>query len=386
MAIRSIKSNTNVTSEIEEQVNAKQASKKKKGALNKEISFGKKVSVLDISLAMRHVSIMLKSGMSLAETIAVMSEQSVNPHLQEVFYKIYVEVQKGNSMATAMKEHPKVFDKITISIIDVGEQGGTLERNLLFLADFLKQNHELNSKVKGALMYPLIVFFITIAEMMGVLLFIMPTLEDLFKSFDNVPAMTKAVMALSSWMLANIVIVIIGTIGFVVVVWRVLKTKKGMQAMDVIKIRFPIIKNLNIYHILTNFSRTLGILLESGIPIVTALRITKDTIGNIEYAKLMNTVYEAVEAGGSLSESLAKYPQFFPGTYVKMIQVGEETGSLEENLMYLFDFYQGQVKDMSNNLASLLEPILLIFIGVMIAALAIMIILPIYQLTGSITG
>lgn len=373
-----------VGSSAQEEQLKKLTEKKKGGALSKEISFGSGVSKLDISLAMRHISIMLKSGMALAEALIVMAEQSHSQKLQDVFIDIYQEVQMGNPMSAGMRKHPKVFDKTMISIIDVGEQGGTLERNLLFLAEFLKENHELNSKVKGALMYPVIVFVITIAEMLGVLFFILPKLEELFKSFDNIPPFTKAIMDGATLIREYFIVVVIVTIVVGILAKIFLNSKYGHIFKDWLSLRFPIIKNLKRYHILTNFSRTLGILLESGIPIVAALEITTETMGNVEYERIIKNVHEKVEGGASLAASLEGYSKHFPGTYVKMIQVGEETASLENNLTYLYEFYAGQVRDMSNNLATLLEPILLVFIGLMIGALAILIIAPIYQLTGNI--
>ncbi len=382
MAIQTIKANTNIASNIGQELPQEE---KKKGFLNKKLTIGgPKVSTLDISLTMRHIAIMLRSGLSLAETLVIMAEQAHNEYLQQIYKDVYSEVQEGISMATAMKKYPKIFDKVMLSLVDVGEQGGTLERNLLFLADFLKQNHELNSKVKGALTYPIIVFFFTMAEMLGVIFFIFPTLEDLFSSFKKLPPMTKLMMDFSHFVrqYALPIVIVLAVIGFII--YRLAKTPKGAVLISKVMFKMPIIKDINKAKVLTNFSRTLGILLESGIPIVNALGIARETVSNKAYEEVLALVWDDVESGDSLSSSLAKYPDFFPGTYVKMLQVGEETGALEENLMYLFDFYATQVKDMSDNMATILEPILLIFIGLMIGALAIFIILPIYQLTGSI--
>ncbi|MCA9376390.1 type II secretion system F family protein [Candidatus Nomurabacteria bacterium] len=385
MAIQAIKENTSLTSKVEDIVKEDPKDKKKKGVLNKSVSLPKKVNPMDISLTARHLAIMLKSGMSLSEALLVMAEQAPSEKLQEIFTEVHKEVHEGTSMANALKKFPKDFDKIMVSIIDVGEQGGTLERNLLFLADFLKQNHELNSKVKGALMYPVIVLVITVGEMLGVMFFILPKLEDLFSSFgDNLPPTTALMMNVSRFVRENVLMGVIVVVVLTLVSKVLLKTKKGLEFKDNLQLKIPIIKNLNKYHILTNFSRTLGILLESGIPIVASLGIAKEVSSNRAYEVILADIHERVEGGASLSESLGKYPDFFPATYVKMIEVGEETGSLEENLMYLYEFNAEQVGDMSGNLATLLEPLLLVFIGAMIGLLAILIILPIYQLTGSI--
>lgn len=356
--------------------------KKKKG---KEIYFSK-VSPLDIAMYIRHLALMLKAGMPLSDALHVLEGQSSDKRLQNAFADLSVQVQKGTALAEAMKSHPKIFSFIVRSIIDVGEQGATLEGNLVYLADFLKQSYELERKVKGAMTYPMIVFGLTVTEMLGVIFYILPKLDDLFSSFDNIPAFTEFMLNLSKYITNNIYFIIGGSVIFVTVYKIFMKTKAGKKLKEYMAINFPIIKDLNRKHILTNFSRTLGILLESGLPIVTAIDISANTVGNSFYTKMLKDVHDNVKDGNTLSSSLEKYKKFFPGTFTKMIAIGEETGTLEENLLYLHDFYMEEVSDMSDNLTTLLEPILLVFIGAMVGLLALSVISPMYQLTGSINS
>lgn len=345
-----------------------------------------RVSPLDVALSIRHISIMLKSGMSLSEALNVVAGQTTNPKLKKAYELVLADVQSGMTVSEAMSKHPKVFSHVITSVINVGEEGGTLEQNLIFLADFLKKNHDLNKKVRGALIYPAIVFAITVIEMVGVMFFILPKLEDLFQSFSGVPPFTLFILGLSRFLRENIFI-IIGVVAVVVTLTVMFfRTEAGIKLKDKMMLKIPIIKVLNQKHIITNFSRTLGILLQSGIPISNALEISSRTVENSVYTKILSTVHQSVKAGNTLASSLEKYPAYFPPTFTKMIQIGEETGTLEDNLNYLYDFYTEEVTDMSNNLATLLEPLLLIFIGVMIGMLAIMIVGPIYQLTGSINN
>jgi type IV pilus assembly protein PilC len=359
-----------------------QKKKKKKGG---EVYFSA-VSPLDVALSIRHLSLMLRSGMPLTDGLEVIVDQAADKRLQDAYADIRDQVSGGTSMAKAMGDHPKIFPHVIRSVVDVGEQGGTLENNLIFLADFLKQSHELSRKVKGAMTYPMIVGGLTVVEMLGVIFYIMPQLDSLFSSFENIPAFTRMLMDSSKFIQENVFLML--GIGFVI--WLVqffyFKTKVGIRTKEKISLSFPIVKDMNQKHILTSFSRTLGILLESGIPIVKALEISGDTVGNSLYSEVLRKVAEDVKGGTSVAQALEKYPKFFPATFTKMINIGEETGTLEENLMFLHEFYSEEVTEMASNLTTLMEPILLIFIGAMIGLLALTIISPIYQLTGSINS
>jgi type IV pilus assembly protein PilC len=357
--------------------------KKKKSFLNVDIGG---VPVLDVVLSIRHLSIMLKSSMPLADAIEVLTIQTNNEKLKSTYAEIHSDVVSGQNLADAMRKYPKIFNHVTVSVIDVGEQGGTLESNLIFLADFLKQNYELNRKVKGALVYPMIVFGLTAVEMLGVMFFIIPQLDSLFKSFDNIPAFTRFIMDLSFFIRENWMLCIAITIVVAGAMTSFLKTKMGKKTKDQFALNFPIIKTLNQKHILTNYSRTLAILLESSIPITECLKISAETVENYIFRRAAEDVHRKVSEGTNLATAMRDNPKEFPATFMKMVEVGEETGTLEENLMYLHDFYAEEVTEMSNNLATLLEPILLVFIGIMIGLLAITIISPIYQLTSSING
>lgn len=342
------------------------------------------VSPLDIALSIRHLSIMLKTGLAIEDALKVMAEQTPDEKLKYAYNEILLDVRSGLNLADAMRKHKDIFSEIIISIISIGEQGATLEKNLLFLADYLKKNYELQRKVKGALVYPMIVLFITLAEMLGVIFFILPKLESLFSAFENTSEFTIAVLAIAGFVRDNGVGIIVAIVLFALIMSRILKTPPGIRFKDNLALKFPVMQRLNKNNILTQFSRTLGILLESGMPIQAALKISSETVGNYVYEKALRDVYESIKSGHNLADSLSQYPKLFPPTYTKMIEVGENTGSLEENLSYLYDFYAEEVQEMSNNLTTLLEPIMLVFIGVMIGGLAIMVIGPIYQLTGTI--
>lgn len=363
--------------------NAVVAAPKKKE--RKEFYFGR-VSVLEVVLAIKHLSIMLKSSLAIEDTIKALADQATDKRLKKTWEDILHNVQSGMSLADSMDKHKKVFPHVVVSIIRAGEEGGTLEKNLVYLADYIKKDYELKKKVKGALFYPMFILSFTMIELMGFMFFVIPKLESFFLSLETVPAFTQFILNVSTFIREQKFFIFGGLVLTFILGKVFFGTKLGIRVKDKVSLNFPIIKKLIRQSILANFSRTLGILLDSGIPITKALEISSTTVSSYSYSVALHKVFEGVKAGNNLAESLAKHPKFFPGTYSKLIAVGEETGTLEDNLLYLHEFYAEEVNDMSNNLTTLLEPILLVFIGLMIGILAIALIVPIFQVTGSLGG
>ena len=353
---------------------------------DKQIFLFHSVSPVDLALSMKHLVTMIGSGLAIDESLEVLVKQVEDPMLKKVYGDIHKDVVSGKTLTEAMKKYPKIFNKMVISIIDIGEQGGTLEQNLLFLAQYLKKQYELNRKIKGSTTYPLIIFAMTLLEMVGVIFFILPKLESVFRGLAEIPAMTLFILDLSAFLRDNWPAVLVGLAVFYAILKFFLGTQLGSDFKDLVALNFPIFKEINRKQILANFSRTLGILLQSGVPFQKALDIASDTVGNKYYRQALQKMKEMTKDGKNLFESIGSFPKLFPPTFVKLIETGEKTGNLEDNLNYLYDFYTEEVLDLSGNLTTLLEPILLIFAGAMIGALALLIITPIYQLTGSINN
>lgn len=343
-----------------------------------------KVSELSIAMSIRHMSVMLRSGISLANTVNIMSEQSESPILRKVFAAIYLTIQKGVSLAESMRRFPKVFSSIIVSIIEVGEQGGGLDQNLLFLSDYLKKKHDLNKKISGALLYPLIVLALTTVEMSGVIFFVLPKLETLFMSFKNVPKYTIVIMQASRFIRLNWYFLLAGALFIALLLFLYFKTVKGQRVLSKIMLNFPIFNKVVRLQVLTSVARTIGVLMSNGIPLVRAIRITADTTSNWVYHEILTKVAIEVENGTPLAAALGKHKKYFPETFVKLVELGESSGTLEENLRYLYGFYSEDLQELTSNMASLIEPLLLILIGAMIGMLAVIIIGPIYSLTSAI--
>jgi type IV pilus assembly protein PilC len=341
---------------------------------------------LNVAMAIRHMSVMLRSGISLDNTVQIMSEQSENPVLRKIFLSIHATIQKGVTLADSMRRFPKVFSSIIVSIIEVGEQGGGLDENLLFLSDYLKKRNDLNKKINGALLYPLIVFFLTAVEMSGVIFFILPKMETLFLTFKNIPPYVKNIMLVTRFVRLNWYWLALA--GFSLILGTVLyfRTKHGHQTFSKLSLVFPILSKVVKLQILTSIARTIGVLMSNGIPLVRAVRITADTTSNTVYYALLHKIAIQVEQGKSLAAALEENRKYFPETFIKLIELGESSGTLEENLRYLYGFYSEELQELTTNMASLIEPLLLVFIGIMIGTLAIIIIGPIYSLTSAINN
>lgn len=346
-----------------------------------------KVSPLKIAFAFRHLGIMLKSGLALEAAVTILAQQIDDARLKEIFSEMLVDIGEGTSIADSMRKHKNVFSNLVISLISAGEQGGTLNENLFLLADYLKKAHELQQKVKGAMVYPLIVLGMTSFEILGVVYFLLPKLDSMFSAFGNIPEFTQIVLNVAAFIRDNtvmllIVIIALGISGY----YFTSKTKAGKKFKDILSLNFPVFKNLNKNNILATFSQTFSILLDNAIPINDALQIASETNDNTVYIEALEDIKNQMMNGQSLAQAMEKYPKLFPFTYVKMVEIGEETSSLAETLKYVNEFYAEEADEISNNLATLLEPILLIFIGVMIGGLAMIIIGPIYQLMSTLNA
>jgi len=345
-----------------------------------------KVKVPTLLISIKSLAALLRAGIPLSETIETISGQSSDENLNSIYAYISKEVKKGTSLATAMRLFPKVFPETIASVVEAGEKGGSLENNLIFVADTIQKEWEINKKLRGAVIYPAIIVGMTGVEFLGMVFVVLPRMEAMFEAFENIPAFTMFVMKASRFIRANW-IVIFGVILALVIAFVIfLKTKPGRKFAGWLAINFPILKKLFIANILSSFSRTLSILLASGIPLEKSMEIASNTTTNYIYAEILKKVHDGIQHGKDLSLSLSEYPKYFNASFVKMIDIGEISGSLEENLMYLHEFYAEEVTEISNNIVTFVEPLLLILVGLIIGGLGITVLMPIYQLMGTING
>ena len=344
------------------------------------------ISYQDKLFFTKHLSIMTASGIPLAESLDTLEEQAKSGKFKKIIKSLAREVENGQSLEKALAKHKKVFGEFYISLIKVGESSGTLDKTLEFLAGQMSKDFALRKKVQAALFYPAIIFSAALIMGSFIAFFILPKLVEFFEAFDiELPLATRILLGVA-YAFQNYGIVIAAasvlTIFLFVTFTRNRATKPIWHAL---LLSAPLIGNFTRYVQLARVTRNLGTLITSGIPLAEAVKTTAETMTNISYKKDMMRIKKELEDGKSISEALsAKRYKNFPPVAVKMIGVGERTGKLDETLLYLSDFFEEEIDNISKNLSTVIEPILLIAIGLGVGVVALAIISPIYELTGSI--
>jgi len=361
----------------------KTKTQQKKSVLDFEISIGG-VNAEQKAILARHLSVMLKSGLTIVEAIEITSEQ-ISGKLKRVLRGLLKALQSGQSLADAMARYPKTFSEMFINIVKAGEKSGTLEENLTNLAEQLEKDRELRAKIKGAMLYPTVVLIAAFGLGLAMAFFVLPKITPLFEGLKmDLPFTTRWLISFSHIIRENTLALfggIIGVIGFLL--WLI-KRKFSQPATHWLLLKLPLIGKIVYQTNLARFCRSLGTLLKSGLNIDEAIEITSKTVTNYYYKKALTQVSCTVKKGTKLSEQLEQYPKLFPKLTTRMISVGEKSGKLEESLLFLAHFYEVEVDNTTKSLSTAIEPALLIFIGLVVAFLALSIITPIYKITGNV--
>jgi type IV pilus assembly protein PilC len=357
----------------------------KKG-FNKDITIFSKISHIDRLLFTKHLSVMIKAGIPIAEAVESLSGQSKTPAFKKVLLAMLADINNGQSISKAMAKHPKAFSGFYLSLIEIGEESGTLEKNLEFLSVQLAKDNSLRKKVQGALLYPGIVLAATAIIGLAISLFILPQLVGFFDAFNSeLPLATKILLFLANATANYGWLILIGIAALVSAFLALIKTPKIKPIWHKALLSFPLIGPILRSINLARFSRNLGTLLSSGVPISRSLQVTANTLDNLLFSSSLLSSGKHLQKGQSLAKSLEKVPDhLFPSIVTKMVAVGEKTGKLEETLLYLGEFYEDEVDQFSKNLSTILEPILLVVIGLVVGFVAMAIISPIYELTGTL--
>jgi type II secretory pathway component PulF len=329
---------------------------------------------------------MIESGIPIGEAIDIIQQQSRKQSLKLLLETILKDINNGQSLEKALSKHPKVFDPFYINIVRIGEESGNLEKNLKYLAEQLKKNYEFKKKVQGALMYPVIVLVITFIAGAAISIFVLPQLIDLFSSLDVELPLSTQILLFIAYTMKNYGFLIIALIIALFIGFRYLLTLPAiLYRWHRLLLMLP---GLGVFiqgAELTFLCRNLGMMLKSGLPITTAFFAQHDATTNLVFKKYLKQLAEDVEKGKSISEKLnGKEFVYIPQLVAKMIGVGEKTGRLDESLLYLGDFFADEVDNYSKDFSTLLEPVILIFIGLVVAFVALAVISPIYQLTSGI--
>jgi len=353
--------------------------------LTAQLNIFKRVSHQDRLLFTKHLATMMKAGIPISEALETLVDQSRNPYFRKVLGLVFEDVKNGKNLATSFEKYPGVFDQFFISLIEIGESSGTLGENLDFLAKQLGKDYSLRKKVQAAFTYPGIVLFATVGLGGFLSLYILPKLVDFFKSFNiELPLSTKILIFFAELMKNYGIAIFAGAFILILILRMISQTPKVKPVWHTLILKLPLMGKLVTYVQLARFCRNLGTLITSGVPITKSLDITANTLSNLRFKRDVLVLSKALTKGKNVGETMRKGFPEFPPLVSRMISVGEKTGKLDETLLYLGDFFEDEVDDISRNLSTILEPALLIVIGLVVGFVAISIISPIYQLTGSI--
>ena len=345
-----------------------------------------KITGKDVVIFTRQLSTMIDAGLPLVQSLEILGEQMENPAFKKVLRTIRTDVETGTTFADAMKKHPVAFDTLYCNMVEAGEIGGILDTILNRLAAFMEKNMALKKKVKGAMTYPIICICISFVVMAVMLVFVVPVFEKMFKDFGGaLPGPTQFVVDMSAFAQHNFHYIIGAIFGAVFAVKKVYKTEKGRIQLDKLMLNMPIVGTLLRRVAVAKFTRTLGTMLQSGVPILEALNVVARTAGNKVIEMAVFRVTDSISEGRAIAEPLEE-TGVFPGMVVQMINVGEATGALDIMLTKIADFYDEEVDQAVENLTAAIEPLMMVFLGGMIGGLVIAMYLPIFSMAGAVGG
>jgi len=342
----------------------------------------KKVSLKDITVFTRQISVMLKSAISPVEALRSQVSQAENQEFREKILKIAEMVETGTSLSQAFSIYPDIFDSFYINCIKSGEASGKVADSLNYLAEHLENEYNLKSKVRGAMIYPIVVITASVAVFGLVMFFIVPRMTSVLQNVSGeLPVSTKFIIFLSNFIKGGGWVLIVIFFASLFFIPQYLKySKKGKEFYDRASLKMPVLGDFYKKIYLSRFAENLSVLTAAGLPITQALKITRKIIGNSVYEEIIRNTEERVARGETISSVLLRYPKEIPVFLVQMVSTGEKTGRLESTLGNVVDFYKGDIERFVNNLTKIIEPVMIIILGIMVGILVISIFVPLYQL------
>ena len=352
---------------------------------------GGKVKPKMLMIFTRQLATLIDSGLPLLRGLTVLGKQEPNPVLRSTVNSLADSVQTGATFSESLSQHPRIFNKLYVNMVKAGELGGVLEVVLTRLAEYMEKAHKLKNKIVSAMVYPLIVLFIAIGILVFLMLFIVPKFREMFQDQGDLPLISEIVfnasgnMISTSFLLPNIVWVFLVVAGIVILIKMWGNTKGGRASLDATKLKIPVLGDLTRKSAISRFSRTLGTLVTSGVPILQALTITRDTAGNVIVSRAIDQVHESVKEGESIVTPL-QASGIFPAMVISMVDVGEETGQLPEMLLKIADVYDDEVDNAVTALTSILEPIMIVFLALIVGMIVFALFLPLIRMIQNVDG
>jgi type IV pilus assembly protein PilC len=333
-----------------------------------------------------NLRVMVHAGLSISEALNTLAMQSESKLFKKIVSSVRSDVESGRSLSQALAKFPKAFPSVFTNMVQIGEVSGTLEKVLEELSVQMRKDYELRSKVKGAMTYPIVILVAMLGITIGLVTFVLPKLLSVFKDFGDVklPLATRVLMTVSDFVQARGAWAAAGAIAFVAVFIAFIRTRPGRSLLHLFIISGPTIGPIARKINLARFCRTVSGLLHTDIPIIQALTVTADVLGNVHYAAAARDVAERIKKGETIAQTLTRHPKLFPPLVVQMVMVGERSGTVDTMLGDVANFYERQVDQTLDNLSSVIEPILILTLGLMVGGIALAVITPIYSLTQSI--
>ncbi len=345
---------------------------------------GRGVPLKDLQVFTRQLSTLLASGIPILQSLEVLSQSARSPALQIALKEMTLEINRGRRFGEAMAEHPRVFDRFYVNMVKAGEESGNIDQILNRLAVYIEKAAKISSKVKGAMVYPVAILIVAALVVSGLLIFIIPKFEALFTSSgQELPGLTKMVVDASKILIKYWYLIIGGTVGGVFLGMNYYRSPEGKKTIDSVAIDIPVIGDLIIKAAIARFTRTLSTLLGSGVNIMEALDIASKVVGNHVIESSLLRAREAIAEGKSLTVPLAK-EKYIPNMVTQMIGVGEQTGAIDQMLAKVADFYEDEVDNAVSAVTSLMEPLMMVFLGGIVAVIVVAMYLPIFNMAGSV--
>lgn len=342
---------------------------------------GGSVPLADLVVFTRQLATMIDAGLAMVQSLQALAEQTSNKVMRHVIKDVCTRVEGGDNFSTALQKHPKVFNRLYVCMVDAGEKGGLLAEILARLATYLENTARLRKKVKSALMYPTVVTIIAIGITIFLLVKVVPVFADIFSGFGaKLPGPTLWLINVSKFM-QKYILVLLPLAGAAIYGWLAyIKTKAGREFWDRTRIKLPIFGQIAHKICLARFTRTFASLVRSGVPILEVLSIVANTVGNVVMEKAVRTAAGDIERGENISTALAKHP-VFPTMIIRMMTAGEQTGKLDSMLERVANFLDDEIETTLSGLTSLIEPILIVFLGVVIGTIVVCMFLPIFKMS-----
>jgi type IV pilus assembly protein PilC len=345
---------------------------------------GGSIKMRDIVIFTRQFSTMINSGLPLVQALDILAKQSENPALQNVTKQVVFDVESGNTVADALRKHPKAFSDLYVNMVAAGEAGGILDTILMRLATFMEKNDALVRKVKGAMIYPGVIMGVAASAIIVLLIFVIPTFQEMFASVGlTLPLPTRIVIAMSDFLQNYWYLCIAGIAALVIGLQRYYATEGGQLVIDRILLQMPVLGDVLRKSSVSRFTRTLGTLVSSGVSILDGLEITAKTSGNRVIQDAIMASRASIAGGDTIASPLQK-SKVFPPMVISMIAVGEQTGGLDEMLTKIADFYDEEVDAAVSGLLALLEPMMIVFLGTVVGGMIVAMYLPIFDMINAV--